>query len=167
MHERARGSTIRAREAFMRAKRTKDQLVADCGCTDGAARSADIESDGRLENRMPSDGESGRGMLDGDSHGMPGLSSRSARAMNGAGMDDAYELAPDDGMPGGHMGDGGDGEDERSGGDGEPPRTRTCGAMDVHRRLLSTDPNYARARDAIETFALRYELGARSAQRSG
>ncbi|QOL51878.1 zinc metalloprotease [Massilia litorea] len=39
--------------------------------------------------------------------------------------------------------------------------------MDVHRRLLSTDPQYARVRDEIEDQTARFELSGLSAQRTG
>src|SRR5262245_15760385 len=61
------------------------------------------------------------------------------------GGDDAHQ----DNMPGGGMGGGGGGD----GGGAETPRRRTCGTMDVHRRLLSRDPAYARARAEIENHA--------------
>jgi hypothetical protein len=35
------------------------------------------------------------------------------------------------------------------------PKKRTCGAMDVHQRLLRTVPGYREARDAIENEAMR------------
>ena len=43
-----------------------------------------------------------------------------------------------------------------SGTDGrtEYPTRRQCGVMDVHRRLLSTSPEYAAARSAIETATI-------------
>ena len=58
-------------------------------------------------------------------------------------------------MPGSGMGDDGKGgsDDHRD----EPPRERRCGTMEVHRRLLSTDPSYARMRDQIENHALQFE----------
>ncbi len=47
----------------------------------------------------------------------------------------------------------------------ETPR-RICGTMDVHRRLLSSDPTYAAARTRIENLARRYEQGRRLAFRT-
>jgi ABC-type taurine transport system substrate-binding protein len=67
-------------------------------------------------------------------------------------------------MPGGGMG--GD-EEKDSGGDNAAPQMRRCGTMDVHRRLLSTVPEYARMRDQIEMHAQRYELGELSSARTG
>jgi hypothetical protein len=75
-----------------------------------------------------------------------------------------------DEMPGGEMqGDGGseDGGGQAEEGEGWTPPRRSCGAMEVHRRLLSIDPDYARMRDLIETQAMEYESGARTAQRPG
>lgn len=91
----------------------------------------------------------------------------------------------DDGMPGGGMGGG----DSGSGGFGGPdgsggmggsggfggfggggeslPQLRRCATMDVHRRLLSTNPEYARARDDIELHAQRFEAGDLATQRVG
>jgi hypothetical protein len=42
-----------------------------------------------------------------------------------------------------------------SGGEPQPTR-RQCGVMDVHRRLLSTSPEYAAARSAIENATMQY-----------
>lgn len=47
-----------------------------------------------------------------------------------------------------------------------PPR-RTCGTMEVHRRLLDSDPAYAAARQSLETVAFRYAKGRLSVQRTG
>ena len=43
-----------------------------------------------------------------------------------------------------------------TGGQTELPNRRQCGVMDVHRRLLSTDPSYAAARSALETATMVY-----------
>lgn len=37
------------------------------------------------------------------------------------------------------------------------PQTRTCATMQLHRRLLDTEPSYARLRDDIENQAMLYE----------
>jgi hypothetical protein len=66
-------------------------------------------------------------------------------------------------MPGGGMGGGG----SEDGAGGETPQRRTCATMDVHRRLLSRDPDYASARAAIENDARLYEQGIRVAARLG
>src|SRR5690242_4323179 len=44
--------------------------------------------------------------------------------------------------------------------DNGTPQTRRCGTMEVHRRLLSTDPHYARARTEIENLTLRFAAAA-------
>ncbi|MFT5644874.1 MAG: hypothetical protein ACI83P_002438, partial [Janthinobacterium sp.] len=112
-----------------------------------------------------------------DDFGMPGLT---------GGSDDGSMASGtrDDGiMPGGAMsgaggsaasgdssGDGSNGAGSSGAGDSgddDTPLVRRCATMDVHRRLLSTVPEYARARDQIEMQAQRYELGELSAQRSG
>jgi ABC-type taurine transport system substrate-binding protein len=61
---------------------------------------------------------------------------------------------------------GGGGDGGSGGGDGTP-QVRRCGTMDAHRRLLSTNPEYARMRDEIENQALRFELSGTSQQRTG
>jgi hypothetical protein len=67
------------------------------------------------------------------------------------------------GGDGGGMGGGGNGGD----GQGGTPQVRTCATMDVHRRLLSEDPSYARVRDDIENLAGLYEGDSGIAARSG
>ena len=114
-----------------------------------------------------------------------------APAQGTAGVRDGGAAA-DDNMPAGAMGDldqaeagsempggggmgggdgggegGGDGDGDGPDGAGRQPTKRSCGTMEVHRRLLSTSPEYARARDEIENAALAYELGDRSALRPG
>ncbi len=84
-----------------------------------------------------------------------------ASGMPGGGMNYALESDGGDDMPGGGSGGGGDGSG------GGQPRSRTCATMDVHRRLLSRFPEYARARAAIETHALAYERGERTTLRTG
>jgi hypothetical protein len=49
----------------------------------------------------------------------------------------------------------------------EVPVRRTCSTMDVHRRLLNTDPAYVSARLAIENLAFLYRTGARAPRRTG
>src|SRR3954468_10613236 len=44
---------------------------------------------------------------------------------------------------------------------------RTCGTMDVHYRLLRTDPNYAAARTSSENRAFEAARGLRPAARTG
>jgi len=93
-------------------------------------------------------------------------------SMPSGGMDARDEDA-DDSMPGGSMGGGGGGNSGNGGsggggrdGEGHTPQSRNCGTMDVHRRLLSQDPAYARARDDIENHA-RMFLSRAAAARPG
>ena len=103
---------------------------------------------------MPGGSMSSRGEEEGG--GMPGGSMRSSK-------DDEKG----DGMPGGEM-SGGDGSKHAAEGGGpETPRLRRCATMDVHRRLLSSNPTYAKARAQIENLTLLYRKGARSQQRPG
>ncbi|WP_233591968.1 M43 family zinc metalloprotease [Corallococcus sp. AB011P] len=65
-------------------------------------------------------------------------------------------------------GKGGQGGMGRGGPQGGPPRPqRKCGTMDVHRRLLSTHPEYIKARESIETLALAFQRGQRKKERQG
>ncbi|MDO8396962.1 MAG: M43 family zinc metalloprotease, partial [Bradyrhizobium sp.] len=91
-----------------------------------------------------------------------------------AGMMDARDEDADDGMPGGGMGgggggNGGGGKGGGGGGDGDgnTPRSRSCATMEVHRRLLSRDPSYARARALIENQARSLQQSGGSAARPG
>jgi hypothetical protein len=93
--------------------------------------------------------------------GMGAGNSDTGGGMPGGGMGGDDDARRD--MPGGGMGGGG-GEE---GAGGETPRRRTCATMDVHRRLLSSDPGYARARAEIENHARLYEHGIRAAARPG
>ncbi|WP_328522454.1 M43 family zinc metalloprotease [Kribbella sp. NBC_00359] len=86
---------------------------------------------------------------------------------SGAGMSGGGQPAGD-GMSGGGKaggagmsGGGQAGGAGMSGADGrtEFPTRRQCGVMDVHRRLLSTSPEYAAARSAIETATIAYVSG--------
>jgi hypothetical protein len=49
----------------------------------------------------------------------------------------------------------------------EVPTKRSCGTMDVHRRLLTESKSYARERDQIENMALAYKMGLRAVSRTG
>ena len=92
-------------------------------------------------------------------------------------MISALHNPPGDAMPSGDMGGGGAGMGGRgsggggSGGSGGPdggtPTVRKCGTMDVHRRLLSSVPEYARARAEIENHARVYEAGQAVTLRTG
>src|SRR6267142_3041367 len=95
-----------------------------------------------------------------DSSGMPGGLTAAPESEGGTDMPGA----DGGGMSAGGANGAGDGG---SSGDGGQPRSRTCATMDVHRRLLSQRPDYVRARAAIETHALAYERGERSALRTG
>jgi ABC-type taurine transport system substrate-binding protein len=75
---------------------------------------------------------------------------------------DEASCMPEHGMGGGEGQKGGGGDDG-----GGTPRSRTCATMDVHRRLLSQFPSYARARDEIENLALYYSLSPKTVQRPG
>jgi hypothetical protein len=164
----------------MRTKRSKDpvSMTDDCDCEGepvSAESSRQAHSNGHAhgsENTMPNDGMSG--LAPSSERGMPGLMARGAGdrmpgdpmgGAAGSGAGDAGTAMPPGRMGGGGSGDGSGGDG--SGGDGDPPKTRQCGTMEVHRRLLSTSPAYARARDLIENHARSYELGERSAQRTG
>jgi hypothetical protein len=109
---------------------------------------------------------------------MPGVTRRGQQqeempqAAMDAGQGAAAGAMPDGGMPA-RTGDGGGGggmggrRADDPGNDGGSPRVRSCGTMDVHRRLLSSDPAYARVRNQIEDDARRYEMGVAAAQRTG
>ncbi|MFJ3670713.1 zinc metalloprotease [Streptomyces sp. NPDC090106] len=47
------------------------------------------------------------------------------------------------------------------------PARRVCGTMPVHRRLLTEDPGYAVAREALENRAFAFETGRESPARAG
>jgi hypothetical protein len=102
--------------------------------------------------------------------GMRRTRARERGRMPAGAMNEQVRAEADSGMPGGGMGDDGGGDSEGGGGGdrGEPtPQSRTCGTMNVHRRLLATHPDYARARAAIENHAITYERGEAVAQRTG
>jgi ABC-type taurine transport system substrate-binding protein len=121
--------------------------------------------------RMPNDEQMMMEDHPGD-RGMPGINKSGLQAelandrMAEAGCD--CTGMPDGRMGGGgYRGTGGTGGGGGSGGGGDNPKVRRCATMDVHRRLLSTDPGYARRRDEIEIHARRYEAGEISTQRIG
>jgi len=116
-----------------------------------------------------------------DDRGMPGLQDHApVSSMMGetdpVQQGEAHEM-PSGGMknlksrPNGSHGGGGGGNDGSGGfGDGtggDAPQVRQCATMDVHRRLLSTDNEYARMRDEVENDAARFSLAGLSAQRPG
>ena len=94
---------------------------------------------------------------------------RRAQAMPAGGMGQGAGNRPNGNLNGGG-GDGGisGGGGGDAGGDGsQTPHVRKCGTMDVHRRLLSDDPEYARVRDDIENQAVLFELAGADVQRPG
>jgi ABC-type taurine transport system substrate-binding protein len=119
--------------------------------------------------QMPNDEQ--LGWADPNDRGMPGVSKRGPQNDMAHGRMEHAKNSPRDAMPGGDMGGGGSGGigSGDSGGDngGAKPQVRRCGTMEVHRRLLSTDPEYARMRDEIENHAMRYEAGEIGTQRTG
>lgn len=102
---------------------------------------------------------------------MPGGSMSSSGSKEGSGMPGRSMSSRGDeegsGMPGGEMSGGGGGKHGEDGGGPETPRSRSCATMDVHRRLLSSNPAYAKARAQIENLTLLYGKSARSPQRPG
>ena len=174
----------------MSAKQTKGAISMsdDCAC-DGPAISSQNGSsalDGADKSdamyAMPNDGSVVASKT--EEFGMPGL--------NGGGavdaMPDGAMAGPEaadgagDRMPGGNMdgpagpngggsgfggGSGGGSGDNNGNGGAKTPIVRRCATMDVHRRLLATEPEYARIRDQIEIQAQRYETGERSSERTG
>ena len=118
--------------------------------TDYAMPGGDMSSEKNKECdcEMPG-GRMSNGKSDESSGDMPGSGGMSGDVSSG-GNESSSDMPGGGGMSGGVSG-GGDGDDG-----GETPLSRCCATMDVHRRLLSQDPNYARARDEIENLALRY-----------
>jgi hypothetical protein len=173
-------------------KGTAAPVVDGCDCVEpnGAAAAQGTEGNGLARFQMA--GETPLGLADPGDRGMPGVSKREVQdGMPSRGMAERAD-SRNGGMPGGGMNGGGisggtgQGKSNGSGGSGGmggsggsggagaggfggegQPRARRCATMDVHRRLLSTNPAYARARDAIEMQAQRYEAGDASAQRTG
>jgi hypothetical protein len=143
---------------------SEESTMTSCGMKGNGA------ADG-ISMRMPNDEQVG--WSDPSDRGMPGVSRRGPQNDMAHGrMDDGGSFGDD--MPRGDMGDGGgngggrgDSGSGGEGGDGAQPQVRRCGTMEVHRRLLSTDPDYARRRDEIENHARRYESGEIGTQRTG
>jgi len=90
-------------------------------------------------------GSSSGGMRGSAMHVTPGMSGGSS--MPGGGRPGQGQAMQTGRMGGGGGGAGGQGEPE-------PPRRRTCGALDVHRRLLIESAEYRTARAAIENATL-------------
>ena len=129
-----------------------------CGCMPAASDTMAGETDTLY--RMPGSEDHGNSI---PSAVMHANDDEHDGGMPGGGME-ARDEDTDDGMPGGTMGGGGgsgSGGGSGGGGNGEgnTPRTRNCGTMEVHRRLLSQDPSYARARDDIENHARLFQEG--------
>ncbi|WP_332879597.1 M43 family zinc metalloprotease [Massilia sp. S19_KUP03_FR1] len=147
------------------------------GQTDGKAVPSGMNGNGESEPAsLQLSDETPAGSADPNDRGMPGVSVRSQQQDMPEGSMGHEKSAQAQSMPAGSMGAGGIGSSGNSGGagsrdedglDGGTPRKRTCGTMAVHRRLLSTDPAYARARARIEDHARQYESGAASSQRTG
>ncbi|MBB3121484.1 M43 family zinc metalloprotease [Pseudoduganella violacea] len=159
----------------MKAKQSKGVAGKgdDCGC--GASEGA-AAANGSADYAMPHD-EALAAAGPGDG-GMPGLQRvvrSAAGGMPSARGMDGEEQGDDSGMPGGNgMGGDGFGSGGAGGGgggaggrDNDAPAVRRCGTMDVHRRLLSTVPEYARARDEIEIQTEQFERNGAVSARSG
>jgi ABC-type taurine transport system substrate-binding protein len=142
---------------------------------DAAAPSDAMGDTGGDGASMLMPGDISVGLADPNDRGMPGVSKRGAHADMAPGRMAEGAGIPGDTMPGSGMGDGGGGGmfggsgGGGGGGDfgGNRPQVRRCGTMEVHRRLLSTIPEYGRIRAEIENHALRYESGELAAQRTG
>jgi hypothetical protein len=126
---------------------------------DGAAAMSGNGGAGQASLQMKS--EIMAGGADPNDRGMPGLTRRGQQEDMPQSAMDTGQGADAGAMPeggkgartgsggggragGGDSGMGGGGGDD-SGDGGGSPRVRSCGTMDVHRRLLSSDPAYARA----------------------
>ncbi|TDO47371.1 repeat uncharacterized protein DUF346 [Kribbella sp. VKM Ac-2527] len=112
---------------------------------------------GKEQNGMPTGGMSAEGTQNSGMQangmpggGMPGAGGSTGSRMGATGGGTAMGMGGDGGSSGmGGMGGSG-------GGGGEQPTRRSCGVMDVHRRLLSTYPEYAAARSALENATSEY-----------
>ncbi len=174
----------------MKAKTMKNPPVAmeECACAPEDKVNGAIEESGGTQGRPTEQGFSMPGEpatveSDIDERGMPGLAIRDEfQSMPNVSMTGGLVAARTHDMPGKTM-DSSNGGGQRggySGGNGmnggnsndrsnkeDTPQTRKCATMSVHRRLLSTMPEYARARDRIENQARLYETGARTTERTG
>lgn len=127
-----------------------------------------MDGNGESDASLHLSDETRAGTADPNDRGMPGISIRNQQQdMPDGSMDHGRDLQAQD-MPAGGMdeidhGGGGAGGRDDDGADGGVPTRRSCGTMAVHRRLLSTNPAYARARDQIEDHARSYERGEASA----
>jgi len=150
--------------------------------SDGASTAGSQNgTDTSFSTMMPSNGSSG---LAPEDSGMPGISERPSPGDMPAGSMELRIQSRQYDMPGGGMGSGGIarpngsgnsgnggggnyGGGGGSGGSGDTPQVRKCATMDVHRRLLSINPQYARVRDEIENQTTRFELSGLNTQRTG
>jgi hypothetical protein len=165
----------------MKAKTSKGAtLMPDGDNSDDSKAGSQSGASPFFSTMMPSDGGIGSAP---DERGMPGLGARELTGDMPAGgmesriqsceydmpdgsMGDGSSARPDGGSSG-SGGDGGSGGGAAGGGSGDTPQVRKCATMDVHRRLLSTNPEYARVRDEIENQTARFELSGLSTQRTG
>jgi ABC-type taurine transport system substrate-binding protein len=136
-----------SRPASSRAASSGDAMTAGSGQMRGSAMRTGATS-GMTRNAMRSDDSGG-------ARSMPGgrMSSAGTDAGDGGvagvavgGFGGAGTGSGSGGGGGSFGGGGGSGDSGRAG----PPTRRSCGVMDVHRRLLSTSPDYAAARASIE-----------------
>jgi hypothetical protein len=169
------------KEASMKTKKSRAALGMDNGAAnaqmDGqmVANGNGESTQGGTHNSLQMADATSAGEGDPNERGMPGVSVRGQQQDMPEGSMDNGKRAQGQAMPGGSMGSGdigggsigggnGRGADGPAGGNG---RGRTCGTMAVHRRLLSSDPAYARTRAQIENQARRYETGEASPRRAG
>ena len=161
----------------MKTKNAKGaEAMGNGGSHETTAATTEMEGNGKAADKsqhMPHDSGFVE-LADPNDRGMPGVSKRSAKNDMPAGRMEAGRAKADDAMPGGGMDDGGGNHDVGGGngsGDGNfgaaTPQVRKCSTMNVHRRLLSTNPEYVRRRDQIEIQAQRYESGEISSLRTG
>ena len=152
--------------------------MAGCGCAPGESKPATYgaaSANGSAGSTMPNDSvQEVQEPDEADERGMPGVLGAQGgsqfNAMQARPAMQARSTPPGDAMPGGGMGGGGmnlGGGGGGGRGDGAQPQVRKCGTMDVHRRLLSSVPEYAARRADIENHSRLYETGQASAQRSG
>jgi len=167
----------------MRAKSTKAASKAADG--NGVANPMEpgfgaSDSTGQ-SNQMPND--LSVGFTDPNDRGMPGVSKHEPLEGMPLGLMEQAKSWQNDTMPRGDMGAangrddigggfGGAGNGGGAGGDGDGDgggarQARRCGTMEVHRRLLSADPDYASRRAEIENHTTVFEAGDAQAQRSG
>ncbi len=147
----------------MKVKKTREQAGQASSMNEGYGYASDTSMPGGSRAMSGEEAEEASREIGQEESDEPGAGANGSGMP--AGMSGANGSDRGDDMPGG---DGGGMSAAGGGGDGEGrPRARTCATMDVHRRLLSRYPEYARDRAAIETHALAYERGERTALRTG